>query len=989
MEALAPEKPVVISITSQINSALLTLTAEATSSVDNSDERFYKHCSSLDGGEDYNISKPFNRKTNYGKLGKSNMRKGNRAGGTEPFTLGERESIDCAVGSSNEADQTDRRIHSGEKRYLCIDCGKSFTRKSSLIVHQRIHTGEKLYMCTECGRRFGLKSSLVRHLRTHTPKTLNICPDCGKCFTRYSSLFQHQKIHRREKPYKCSQCEKSFSRRSQLVVHQKSHTGEKMYESGESISDRAKLNSHHRSHSTEKPHVCLECGKSFRERSSLMRHQRIHTDNGFSTDNQSENHQTHPDLIDGVSEYGDEEYLRPHKKEENLNGASEENSPGKMGNGECTIDFWGRCDQTDRRIYSGEKRYLCIDCGKSFTRKSSLIVHQRIHTGEKLYMCTECGRRFGLKSSLVRHLRTHTPKTLNICPDCGKCFTRYSSLFQHQKIHRREKPYKCSRCEKSFSRRSQLVAHQKSHTGEKMYESGERISDLAKLNNHHRNHSAQKTHVCLECGKSFRERSSLMRHQRIHTADGGSLSRTKDDESLVHPISLDFETVDISKSFNVEENYNNHHRLYKVDPDGVSNKTSPDGMGNGECVIDVKEESDQTDRSIQSGAKRYLCIDCGKNFTRKSSLIVHQRIHTGEKLYMCTECGRRFGLKSSLVRHLRTHTGQALNICSDCGIYFSRYSDLLLHLEIHNGHPHVTPAAVSKLEPGEGLSVQDNPESLDVVKDWESLDVQKDLESGPIDKSLGLPSVRNGSESVHIQKEQPGLLIESVHMKNNQGTVCAGRDQKSGQVKQEKTCTEDIQQDQESVHIKEEIPENTCTDDGPPDGNKNEEFPTYPYSLDWGVEFDISKSQHGEEISRRFHNPNKREENLADKLSPDEMQNGDCEIKIWEDVDQTDRIIHSGEKRYLCIDCGKSFTRKSSLIVHQRIHTGEKLYMCTECGKRFGLKSSLVRHQRTHTGEVFTCAECGKSFREYSKFLKHQTTHTGEWPYTEPHLTVH
>ncbi|MEE6516853.1 hypothetical protein FKM82_026641 [Ascaphus truei] len=227
-------------------------------------------------------------------------------------------------------------------------------------------------------------------------------------------------------------------------------------------------------------------------------------------------------------------------------------------------------------------------------------------------------------------------------------------------------------------------------------------------------------------------------------------------------------------------------------------------------------------------------------------------------------------------------------------------------------------------------------------------------------------------------------------MKNNQGTVCAGRDQKSGQVKQEKTCTEDIQQDQESVHIKEEIPENTCTaDDGPPDGNKNEEFPTYPYSLDWGVEFDISKSQHGEEISRRFHNPNKREENLADKLSPDEMQNGDCEIKIWEDVDQTDRIIHSREKRYLCIDCGKSFTRKSSLIVHQRIHTGEKLYMCTECGKRFGLKSSLVRHQRTHTGEVFTCAECGKSFREYSKFLKHQTTHTGEWPYTEPHLTVH
>ncbi|XP_053146165.1 zinc finger protein with KRAB and SCAN domains 7-like isoform X2 [Hemicordylus capensis] len=144
------------------------------------------------------------------------------------------------------------RLHNGELSHTCLDCGKCFNHKATLISHQRVHRREKLYNCSKCGKSFIRKSVLNKHLRMHTGQKPFSCSDCGISLSAQSSLIRHQRIHTREKPYKCSECEKSFSQNSDLIRHQRLHTG-------------------------DKPYTCFECGKSFSWVDRLTSHQKIHT----------------------------------------------------------------------------------------------------------------------------------------------------------------------------------------------------------------------------------------------------------------------------------------------------------------------------------------------------------------------------------------------------------------------------------------------------------------------------------------------------------------------------------------------------------------------------------------------------------------------------------------------------------------------------------------------------------------------------------------
>ncbi|XP_052889204.1 zinc finger protein 69 homolog [Anopheles moucheti] len=102
----------------------------------------------------------------------------------------------------------------------CELCGKGLTSKSSLLSHMRSQHGVgKLYECKICSKTYGHPSGLRDHCKRAHGSQHHMCATCGRCFTTRPSLKIHQAVHSSDKPFACRECPKSFKSRSANKTH--------------------------------------------------------------------------------------------------------------------------------------------------------------------------------------------------------------------------------------------------------------------------------------------------------------------------------------------------------------------------------------------------------------------------------------------------------------------------------------------------------------------------------------------------------------------------------------------------------------------------------------------------------------------------------------------------------------------------------------------------------------------------------------------------
>jgi hypothetical protein len=89
-------------------------------------------------------------------------------------------------------------------------------------------------------------------------------------------------------------------------------------------------------------------------------------------------------------------------------------------------------------------------------------------------------------------------------------------------------------------------------------------------------------------------------------------------------------------------------------------------------------------------------------------------------------------------------------------------------------------------------------------------------------------------------------------------------------------------------------------------------------------------------------------------------------------------ILSESTSSFTCPVCQQTFTRRTSLVNHQRTHTGEKPYTCkiAGCDQTFKQQGDKTRHEQAQHGEkTFICGDstwgCGKAFGRKDGLLEH------------------
>lgn len=214
------------------------------------------------------------------------------------------------------------------------------------------------------------------------------------------------------------------------------------------------------------------------------------------------------------------------------------------------------CDQCDKRfthkralllhqvMHTGERNYVCEECGSTHKRQRELHLHIRdMHTNTQNFRCDVCFMCFKMKGQLKKHCFTEHKDTVTSCIVCKHKLTTPFSIYTHCLKHYEPKEFTCEQCGKAFKSKAVLKKHLPIHDpNRKPFKECPKCNKLIYSRSHYYEHVQshdQNTNnlikfQCDLCESSFQHLSSLKRHALRHRP-GGDLEHPVENPYLNMP----------------------------------------------------------------------------------------------------------------------------------------------------------------------------------------------------------------------------------------------------------------------------------------------------------------------------------------------------------------------------------------------------------------------------------------------------------------------
>ncbi|PIO38468.1 hypothetical protein AB205_0143570, partial [Aquarana catesbeiana] len=394
--------------------------------------------------------------------------------------------------------------HEGDYR----ECGKSFTRKGTLIQHQRVHTVRSYVITFES---FGLwwdrpfrwnsveksfrvqsneKSACVYAALSFTkPRATSegecpfTCLECGNSFTLKRYLLIHQKIHTAEHPYSCLECRKSFL---MPRTHERTFRRTELQRTFQRSSNKKDLPTHVHTKSAGNVSMRRETFLDTRKFTQVCVHFHVQTVGNVSFGKQPWfpiKEFTRVSVLSLVQSAGKVSPIKNHllytRELTRVNVLIHVQSAGNLSLQRMTFVDIGELTRGAGNLSLLKEYFLnrskftqvsilihVLERGKFFIHKRDFIIHQRNHPAEGLYSCLECGNVSFTKKALL-DTRKITRVSVPAHTSSEKTFTKNKNLLRHQRLHTCERPYSCLECRKCFTQIRDLVKHQRIHTVER------------------------------------------------------------------------------------------------------------------------------------------------------------------------------------------------------------------------------------------------------------------------------------------------------------------------------------------------------------------------------------------------------------------------------------------------------------------------------------------------------------------------------------------